>query len=172
MYPNLHPARLLPILGRCPIAIPGPGNDHALNRAAAVTGSPALYLLAADAVLVLHVAFVVFVIAGLMLILAGRPLGWGWIRNPWFRIAHVAAIGVVVLQSWVGVICPLTTIEMALRKRAGEAVYQGTFISHWLESLLYYRAPAWVFAVCYTAFGGLVVLSWIWVRPRTLRGNR
>ena len=127
------------------------------------------YLAAADAVLLLHVLFVVFVITGLILILAGRFLDWQWIRNPWFRIAHLAAIGVVVLQSWFGAICPLTTLEMALRRRAGEAVYPGTFISHWLESILYYRAPAWVFAVCYTGFGALVVLSWFWVRPRPLR---
>lgn len=127
------------------------------------------YLIAADAVLLLHVLFVIFVISGLVLILAGKLRDWSWVRNPWFRVAHLAAIGVVVLQSWFGAICPLTTLEMALRRRAGDAVYSGTFISHWLDSILYYRAPAWVFAVCYTAFGALVVLSWIWVRPRPLR---
>lgn len=134
--------------------------------------SPTLYLFAADAVLLLHVAFVCFVIAGLLLVLIGKPMGWQWIRNPWFRIVHLVAIGIVVLQAWIGVICPLTTIEMALRQRAGDAVYSGTFMSHWLESLLYYRAPAWVFAVCYTAFGGLVILSWFWVRPEPLRRGR
>ncbi len=128
-----------------------------------------IYLVAADAVLLLHVLFVIFVISGLVLILVGKLRDWSWIRNPWFRVAHLGAIGVVVLQSWFGAICPLTTLEMALRRRAGDAVYSGTFISHWLDSILYYRAPAWVFAVCYTAFGALVLLSWIWVRPRPLR---
>lgn len=128
--------------------------------------SPTLYLLAADAVLFTHVLFVGFVIAGLVLVLIGKPLQWTWIRNPWFRILHLAAIGIVVLQSWFGVICPLTTIEMALRERAGDAVYAGSFVAHWLESILYYRAPAWVFAAVYTAFAALVVLSWFWVRPR------
>jgi len=122
-------------------------------------------LLAADAVLLLHALFVAFVIAGLILIFAGRALDWYWIRNWWFRVVHLAAIGLVVVQAWFGVICPLTTLEMALRRQAGDATYAGTFISHWLESILYYRAPAWVFAVCYTAFAALVVLSWIWVRP-------
>ena len=107
-----------------------------------------LFLLAADGLLLSHVLFVAFVVLGLALILVGKPLGWAWIRNPWFRVAHVAAIGIVVLQSWVGVICPLTTWEMALRERAGSAVYSGSFISHWLEALLYYQAPAWVFTVC------------------------
>ena len=124
------------------------------------------YLLAADAVLLLHVLFVVFVVAGLVLILAGRLMSWAWVRNWWFRVTHLAAIGVVVLQSWLGVICPLTKLEMALRDRAGDTTYAGGFVSYWLETILYYRAPAWVFAVAYTAFGALVLLSWFWVPPR------
>jgi glucan phosphoethanolaminetransferase (alkaline phosphatase superfamily) len=128
-----------------------------------------LALFAADAVLLLHVLFVVFVIVGLLLILLGKVLAWSWVRNWWFRITHLAAIVVVVLQAWLGVICPLTTLEMALRREAGDATYAGTFISHWLESILYYQAPAWVFAVCYTAFAALVVLSWFWVRPNKRR---
>lgn len=123
------------------------------------------YLLAADAVLLLHVLFVVFVVIGLLLILAGKLLSWAWVRNWWFRVIHLAAIGVVVLQSWLGVICPLTKLEMYLRGKAGDATYAGSFVAHWLESILYYRAPAWIFAACYTAFAVIVVLSWIWVRP-------
>ena len=125
-----------------------------------------LYLLAADALLFMHALFVLFVVVGLLLILAGRPLAWSWVRNPWFRLAHLLAIGVVVLQSWLGLICPLTTWEMALRSKAGGATYTGSFIAHWVESLLYYQAAPWVFAVCYTAFGALVLASWLWVRPR------
>jgi hypothetical protein len=126
----------------------------------------ALYLLAADAILLVHFAFVTFVIFGLVLILLGKLLSWAWVRNPWFRSAHVVGIGVVVLQSWLGVICPLTTWEMVLREKAGDAVYSGAFIGHWLESILYYRAPEWVFVVAYTAFGMLVAAGWYWVRPR------
>ena len=123
------------------------------------------YLLAADAVLLLHVLFVVFVVTGLILILAGKLLSWAWVRNWWFRVIHLAAIGVVVLQSWLGVICPLTKLEMYLRGKAGDTTYSGSFVAHWLESILYYQAPAWVFAACYTAFAAVVVLSWVWVRP-------
>ena len=123
------------------------------------------YLLAADAVLFLHVLFVVFVVVGLILILAGKLLSWSWVCNWWFRVIHLVAIGVVVLQSWIGVICPLTQLEMHLRSKAGDATYSGSFVSHWLEAILYYRAPAWVFAACYTAFAVIVVLSWVWVRP-------
>ena len=124
------------------------------------------YLLAADALLFSHVLFVAFVVFGLVLVLVGKALDWAWVRNRWFRYAHLAAIAVVVIQAWVGAICPLTTWEMALRERAGGATYAGSFVSHWLETILYYQAPAWVFTVCYTAFGALVVASWFWVPPR------
>ena len=128
--------------------------------------SDLLLLLAADVLLFGHVLFVVFVVVGLALIFIGKPVDWAWVRNPWFRIAHLAAIGTVALQSWVGVICPLTTWEMALRERAGEVTYSGSFISHWLEAILYYQAPAWVFTVSYTVFAAVVAASWFWVRPR------
>ena len=128
--------------------------------------SKTLYLLAADVLLFTHALFVAFVVFGLLFILLGKLLSWPSVRNPWFRLAHVIAIGVVVLQSWLGVICPLTAWEMVLREKAGGAVYAGTFISHWLETILYYNAPAWVFVLCYTVFGLLALASWFWVRPK------
>ncbi|RTR06597.1 DUF2784 domain-containing protein [Halomonas nitroreducens] len=127
-----------------------------------------LYSLAADAILVVHAAFVVFVILGLALTLVGKPLGWHWVRNPWFRLAHLVAIGFVVLQAWLGALCPLTVWEMALRERAGDVAYSGAFIAYWLHRLLFYQAPDWVFIIVYTLFGGLVGLGWVWVRPRPL----
>ena len=75
-----------------------------------------------------------------------------------------------MLQAWLGRICPLTTWEMALRERAGEAAYRGAFIAHWLQSLLYHDAPMWVFALAYTLFALLVAASWVWVRPRPFGG--
>ena len=127
------------------------------------------YLLAADLLLFTHALFVAFVIFGLLFVFAGKLLSWNWVRNRWFRLLHLIAIGVVVLQSWLGIICPLTTWEMALREKAGDAVYPGTFISHWIETILYFSAPAWVFVLCYSAFGLLVVVAWFWVRPHEFR---
>ena len=129
------------------------------------------YLLAADLLLLAHVLFVAFVVFGLVLIFVGKPMDWSWVRNAWFRLSHVVAIGVVTVQAWFGVICPLTTWEMALRRKAGDATYSGEFIAHWLEEILYYRAPPWVFILCYTIFAALVVASWFWVRPRPFRRN-
>ena len=127
------------------------------------------YLLAADVILFLHMLIVVFNVLGLIFIFVGYALKWSWVRNPWFRFAHVVAISVVVIQSWIGVACPFTSLEMALRSTAGETVYSGTFISHWLESLLYYEASPLVFVIIYTVFGLLVVVSWFVVRPRRFK---
>jgi hypothetical protein len=120
----------------------------------------------ADLVLITHVAFVAFVVIGLPLIVVGGFLGWRWIRNPWFRVAHLGGIGLVVIQSWLGIVCPLTTWERALRETAGDATYHGSFIAHWLQRLIFFQAPIWVFAVGYTLFGLAVVGSWLLFRPR------
>ena len=120
----------------------------------------------ADAILLLHVLIVVFIILGLLFIFVGKGCSWSWVLNPWFRLTHLLAITVVVVQSWFGLVCPLTSIEMALRSQANDDVYQNTFIAHWLEKLLYYQVSPWVFVVGYTIFGVIVAVSWFWARPR------
>ncbi len=124
------------------------------------------FLIAADAILLVHVLFVVFVVFGLLLIFSGKLFTWPWVYNFMFRGLHLLAIGIVVLQSWLGVNCPLTIWEMSLRAKGGDAVYAGSFIGHWLQTLLYYRAPEWIFILLYTLFGTLVIASWYWVRPK------
>ena len=126
---------------------------------------PTAYQVLADAVLVLHVGIVIFVGGGLLLILAGNWRGWRWVNAWGFRLAHLAAIAVVVAEAWLGIVCPLTTLEMALRARAGAATYGGSFIEHWLQRLLYYDAPAWVFVLAYSLFAAAVVASWWWFPP-------
>ncbi len=122
------------------------------------------YQLLADAVLALHVAVVLFVVGGVVLVVAGNWRGWRWVNALWFRLAHLAAIAVVVAQSWLGITCPLTTLEMWLRAQARTSTYSGGFIEHWLQRLLYYEAPGWLFALVYTLFGLLVVATW-WRYP-------
>ncbi|NMT64273.1 DUF2784 domain-containing protein [Marinobacter orientalis] len=125
-----------------------------------------VYQILADIVLTLHILVVVFVVLGLMLVLAGNRLGWRWVNNAWFRLAHLGAIGVVVAQAWLGAICPLTTLEMWLRSNAGAEAYGGSFVEHWLQQVLYYEAPAWVFVTAYTLFGLLVAAAWWRFPPR------
>ena len=123
-----------------------------------------LYLLLADFILVVHSVFVLFVVAGFLVIVFGRFIGWSWIYNRVFRISHLAAIGFVVLQTYLGQLCPLTIWENILRARAGVGGYEESFIQHWLQRLLYYEAEPWEFGVVYTVFGILVmtvtVLDW------------
>lgn len=123
-------------------------------------------LIFADSLLIFHTILVAFVILGLVAIYAGHFLKWQWVRNFWFRLSHLTVIAIVVLQSWFGVICPLTEWEMALRESAGDSGYEGSFIQYWLQTMLYHTAPEWVFILGYTVFAALVLASWFWVRPR------
>src|SRR5262245_46275079 len=111
------------------------------------------YRLLADAVLLLHFSIVVFVVGGLLLVIAGNLMRWPWVNNAWFRLAHAAAIAVVVVQAWLGKVCPLTTLESWLRVKGGLTGYRQSFVEHWVQRLLYYEAPLWVFAMAYTVFG-------------------
>jgi hypothetical protein len=130
------------------------------------------FRLLADAVLLVHFGVVVFVVGGLVLVVAGNLLQWRWVNDGWFRVAHVLAIGFVVLQAWLGKVCPLTTLESWLRARAGLRGYRQSFIEHWVQRLLYYEAPFWVFALAYTAFGLLVLWAWWYFPPRFGRHSR
>ncbi|MCB1552725.1 MAG: DUF2784 domain-containing protein [Xanthomonadales bacterium] len=125
-----------------------------------------LFRLLADAVLTVHAAVVLFVVGGVILIVAGNVRGWGWVNRGGFRLAHVLAIAIVVVQSWFGIECPLTTLENWLRIRAGDTAYTRSFIEDWLHRLLFFDAPTWVFAVVYTLFGALVVAVWWRYPPR------
>jgi hypothetical protein len=118
--------------------------------------------MAADALLVLHAAFVLFVVGGLPATWIGAALGKGWARNPWFRGLHVAAIAFVVIESALGYACPLTIWEDALRgAQGGEG-----FVARWVRAFLYWSAPPWVFTALYAAFGALVAWTWFRIPPK------
>ena len=119
----------------------------------------------ADAVLVVHAAFVLFVVGGLAAIWLGLARGWRYARDPWFRGAHLAAIAFVAVESVLGYACPLTLWEAALRgTRADE-----DFIARWVHAWLFWTAPAWVFTTIYVAFAGLVAWTWWRWPPRRAR---
>ncbi len=125
------------------------------------------YQFLADAVLLVHFAVVLFVVGGLALILAGNAAGWGWVNRLWFRLVHLLAIAFVAIQAWLGQLCPLTILESWLRAQAGTLGYGGKgFIEHWLQTLIYFEAPWWVFTAAYTGFAVLVALAWWRFPPR------
>ena len=116
----------------------------------------------ADAILVVHAAFVLFVVGGLAATWIGLALGHPFARNPWFRNLHLAAIAFVVLESLLGMMCPLTVWEYQLRGEQSDA----GFIQRWVHALLFWSWPAWVFTTIYVAFGLLVALTWWRFPPR------
>jgi hypothetical protein len=129
-------------------------------------GKTMAYTALADAVLLLHLAVVLFVIGGLAAVLVGNVRGWRWVNGRAFRALHLLAIVFVALQAWLGQACPLTTLENWLRRRDGGSGYSGGFVEHWVQWLLYYEAPAWVFALCYTLFALAVAAAWWRFPPR------
>jgi hypothetical protein len=130
------------------------------------------YQFLADLVLSLHFAIVLFVVGGLLVIVVGSLRGWRIAGARWFRLAHLAAIAIVIAQAWLGVVCPLTTLEMWLRARALGSTYTGSFIEHWLQHLMYFDAPPWAFAVAYSLFGLVVLATWWYFPPRSGRDAR
>lgn len=117
----------------------------------------------ADLILLVHALFVVAVVGGLLLIWIGAWRKWRWVRTRWLRVAHLAAIVFVAGSALIGVACPLTVLEDALRGRALGAT---GFIERWVGALLYYDWPAWVFTVLYVCFAALVAGTWIAVPPK------
>ena len=126
-------------------------------------------LLLADLILVTHALFVAFVVLGLAAILPGYYLHWQWIRNSWFRWAHLLAVAFVMTESLLGWVCPLTEWESKARITAGGKAYPVSFVRHWLHELLFYDFEPWVFSVAYTVFGILTVLAWLIVPPQPKR---
>jgi polyferredoxin len=120
----------------------------------------------ADAILLAHAAFVIFVVGGLAATWAGIAAGRRFARNPWFRGLHLAAIGIVVAEALLGYVCPLTAWEDALRGSSDER----GFIQRWVHAWLFWDWPAWVFAAIYVAFGA--VTAWTWLKyPPSRRGR-
>ena len=128
------------------------------------------YRLAADAIAVLHFAWVAFVVVGLVLILLGVALRWRWVRNFWFRAIHLLMIGIVVVEALGGVICPLTTWEREWRTLGGEDGQPGSFVGRLINRLLFHDLPEWVFRVLHCLFGAAVLATFILAPPQWPRG--
>lgn len=124
--------------------------------------------LLADAILVVHVLFVAFVVGGLGLIWIGAWRSWAVVRNLRFRLAHLAAIVFVAIEAIIGIACPLTVWEDALRGGGSDV----GFVARWLRRLLYYDFPPQVFVVAYVAFALVVLATFILIPPHRQRERR
>ena len=122
--------------------------------------------LLADLILVVHFAFVAFVVLGLVFVWIGHFLRLRSVRNFWFRALHILAMGVVVAEALFGVFCPLTTWESELRRQAGESgVYEESFMQHWIHKVLFFDLDPGTFTVIYSVFFLAMVLSLVFVPP-------
>jgi hypothetical protein len=115
----------------------------------------------ADIILIIHFLFVLFVVGSLPLIWIGAWMGWGFVRNLRFRLAHLAAILFVVGESVIGIACPLTLLEDSLRR----AEPGGNFIQRWLHRILFYDVPEWVLMMVYVLFAFLVAVTFRLLPP-------
>ena len=118
--------------------------------------------MAADVLLAVHFAIAAFIVGGLIVVWIGAAAGWRWVRNPWFRYLHLAAILFVAVEALVGMACPLTVWEDLLRGGARPE----SFIGRWVRRLLFYEAPEWVFTAAYAAWACASVLTLVLVPPR------
>jgi Protein of Unknown function (DUF2784) len=110
-----------------------------------MAGHEMLYKTVADLVLLVHLAFVVFVVIGGVAVLRWPRLAW----------VHLPAVLWAVLIEYAGWICPLTPLENALRQAGGEAAYAGGFIDHYVVPVLY---PAGLTRAVQVVLGSVVLL--------------
>ena len=117
---------------------------------------------AADLVLLVHLAFVLFVVLGGLLALRWRRVAW--VHVP------VALYGAAI--EFVGFICPLTPLEVWLRRRGGEAGYEGGFVEHYITAALYpaglTREVQLVLGLAVLAINAIVYFFWWRRRERTV----
>ncbi|ALQ50663.1 DUF2784 domain-containing protein [Nitrosomonas ureae] len=122
-------------------------------------------MLLADIVLIIHFLYVLFVVGSLPIIWIGAWLKLTFVRNPWFRYLHLAAILFVVGESLLGIACPLTLWENSLRQIETDK----SFIQHWLHFIIFYNVPETILAIIYSLFAGLVAMTFKWVPIRRIK---
>ncbi|MBI3407180.1 MAG: DUF2784 domain-containing protein [Planctomycetes bacterium] len=123
----------------------------------------------ADVLGLIHLAYVSFVVVGLLLIFAGIIFRWNWIRNPWFRITHLVMIVVVALEAAVNFQCPLTVWENQLRYQAGQVGRGESFIASLVHDIMYWDDVPfdhWAFQASYYGFAALVILTFVVAPPK------
>jgi hypothetical protein len=127
------------------------------------------YTFLADAIVAVHLAFVLFIILGQLAFVVGAVRRWEWVRNFWLRLGHLVSICIVAAEAVLGIECPLTVWEDACRRAAGQLVTDGTFIGRLSHDLLFYEFSESTFTICYVTFAALVLLTFVLAPPRWRR---
>jgi hypothetical protein len=116
----------------------------------------------AELILALHLVVIAFNIFGLVATPLGAWRGWGFVRVRWWRALHIASLAVVAVQAVLGRACFLTIWQDDL---AG-AVQEDPLIMRWVNSVIYWPLPMWVFTVAYVLVFAYALALWRWVPPR------
>jgi hypothetical protein len=120
----------------------------------------------ANVVAAAHIGYFLFVIGGSIAIVVGAAKRWGWIRNLWFRLAHVASVYVVIIEDIFNFSCPLNTIEADLRVRSDSSGVASSTAGHLLDYLLHQTIPSRVLDVTYWSLGAILIVLLFVVPPR------
>ena len=114
-------------------------------------------------VLAVHLAVIAFNVFGLVAIPLGAALKWDWVRVFWWRALHVASLAAVAMQAVLGRACFLTDWQDALT--GGGA--RDPLIMRWVNSVVFWPLPPWVFAAAYAVVFAYVIALWWLVPPQS-----
>ena len=110
-------------------------------------------------ILAIHLAVILFNVAGLVIIPIGAWRGWRFVRAPVWRLLHVASWTIVALQAALGRACFLTDWQSLLEGGSGTAE---PMVMRWVDRAIYWPLPLWVFSAIYLiAFAYVLALLWI-----------
>ena len=115
-----------------------------------------MFYLISDIVLILHFFIVIFITLGFFLVPVGYKLNWEWLRNIKLRSLHLGLICLVALETFLGVRCPLTIIEIKLNSLN----YSQTFIGYWISRVVYWDLPTLFFIALYAICASWTILMW------------
>jgi hypothetical protein len=120
----------------------------------------------ADAIAAMHIAYFVYVAGGTVAIIVGGIRRWKWVRNPWFRFSHLAAVYIVVFENIFNIACPLNTAEWQLRSDSQSVVEASSGVGGLLDHLLFHTIPGNVLNVMYSVLAVLLLVALVLVPPR------
>ena len=110
-------------------------------------------------ILAIHLSIILFNVLGLVIIPIGAWKGWRFVHAPVLRLLHIASWAIVALQAALGRPCFLTDWQSTLEGGSDAAE---PLVMRWVNGIIYWPLPIWVFSVIYLlAFGYVLALLWI-----------
>ena len=120
----------------------------------------------ADVIAATHIAYFIYVVGGCAAIVVGAMQQRKWVRNPWFRLSHLAAVYIVVFENVFNIQCPLNTAEWQLRSASQSAVEASSGVGGLLDTLLFHTIPGFALNVMYWCLAALLLIALIFIPPR------